>query len=245
MTDIVLIYPKTGMDFGATVAPPHALLSIAAPLHKKGYRIKIIDQRVNSLWEQELGSVLKNKPICVGISAMTGSQIYFALKAAKIVRSKTNARVPIVWGGPHPSILPEQTLEDEHVDIVCVGEGDIAFSEIVEALERKRHLSQVLGIAYKDGKQKLHTRERPLLDVETLLPVPWELINVEEYIHPDFYLKKAQRSLDIGQTSRGCPFLCGFCSSANIRKRRWRAMSVDRSLQAIIEPIRRFNLDGI
>ena len=89
------------------------------------------------------------------------------------------------------------------------------------------------------------TPKRVLLDVETLLPVPWELINVENYIHRDFYIKGTNRSLDIGQTSRGCPFQCGFCSSATLRQRKWRDMSVEKSLDRILEPIKRFNLDGI
>ena len=45
--DVVLIYPKTGLDLGSTIAPPFALLTIAAPLLKKGIRVKIIDQRVD------------------------------------------------------------------------------------------------------------------------------------------------------------------------------------------------------
>lgn len=245
MTEIILVYPKTGIDMGATIAPPHALLTIAAPLHKKGYKIKIIDQRVDSYWAQNLSRALETTPICVGISTMTGTQIDFALEAAILVRRCANGRVPIVWGGPHPSVLPEQTLENENVDIVCIGEGDITFLELVTAIQLKSPLMNIQGIAFKDGGKPVVTSRRPLLDVETLLPVPWELVNINNYIHPDFYLKKSSRSLDIGQTSRGCPFQCGFCSSASIRQRKWRAMSVERSLEAIVEPVRRFKLNGI
>lgn len=243
--DVVLIYPKTGMDIGATVAPPHALLSVAAPLHNKGYKVKIIDMRKDWQWKKTLEDSLQTKPICVGISAMTGTQIYFAIEVAKMVREHTNGKIPIIWGGPHPSIVPEQTLESEYVDVVCVGEGDITLVELVSAFQTRSPISHIQGIAYKNDGKIAITSSRPLLDVETLLPVPWALINAEDYIHPDFYLKKSSRSLDIGQTSRGCPFQCGFCSSASIRQRKWRAMSVKRSLEAIIEPIKRFNLDGI
>jgi radical SAM superfamily enzyme YgiQ (UPF0313 family) len=83
------------------------------------------------------------------------------------------------------------------------------------------------------------------VDVEALLPVPWDLVDVEHYIRPDFYLKNSPRTLDIGQTSRGCPFRCGFCSSAGIRKRQWRAMSSERSIALIEDAVRRFNLNGI
>lgn len=243
--DILLVYPKTGVDFGATVAPPHAVLSVAAPLHKKGYKVKIIDQRVDTGWNSKLIDYLQKKPICVGISSMTGTQIHFAIEIAKIIRQMTDGKIPIIWGGAHPSSVPEQTLRSEYVDAVCIGEGEITFEEIVNAFQNKILLNEVNGIGFKDGANIIMTSPRPLLDIETLLPVPWELIDVDKYIHRDFYIKGITRSLDIGQTSRGCPFQCGFCSSATLRQRKWRAMSTKKSLEVILEPIKRFNLDGI
>ena len=243
--DVILIYPKTGMDFGATIAPPHSVLALAAPLQKKGYNVKIIDQRTDALWKETLTKALFKRPILIGISTMTGTQIHFAIEAAKLIRKHAGNKVPIVWGGPHPSILPEQTLESEYVDIVCIGEGDITFMEIVEAVQAKRPLNHVPGIAFKDGRKTVFTQPRDLLNVEELLPVPWELIDVEKYIHRDFYIKGTTRSLDIGQTSRGCPYQCGFCSSASIRKRKWRAMSVEKSLKVILDPVKRFKLESI
>lgn len=241
--NIILIYPKTGMDFGSTVAPPHSLLTIAAPFYKEGYKINLIDQRVDKAWQDILIKALSPETICVGISCMTGTQIYFAIEIAKIVR-KFAQGVPIVWGGPHPSILPQQTLESQYVDIVCVGEGDKVFYDLVKALTQDKPLTEIKGIGFKDGNKAVVNPQAPLIDMEELLSVPWELINVEKYIHPDMYLKSL-RILDIGQTSRGCPFNCGFCCSASLRMRKWRSMSVEKSLRVIIEPIRNFNLDGV
>lgn len=241
---VLLIYPKTGMDFGSTVAPPHSLLTIAAPLHKDGYRVEIIDQRLAGNWKERLIGCLASRPICVGISCMTGTQIYFALEIAKLVRERTAGKIPIIWGGPHPSIMPEQTLKNEYVDIVCVGEGDIVFSSLVRALQEKSPLGRISGIGYKSGGGIVMTPPASLIDIEQLLPVPWELVDVEAYIHPDMYLKDS-RTLDIGQTSRGCPFNCGFCCSASLRQRKWRAMSAEKSLANIVEPVRRFRLNGV
>ncbi|MDD2688637.1 MAG: radical SAM protein [Candidatus Omnitrophica bacterium] len=246
MSDIILIYPKTGFDLGAAVAPPHSLLTIAAPLTKEGYKIKIIDQRVNPAWKQELRDELKSNPICVGISSMTGSQINFALEAASLVRTEAkNERMPIVWGGPHPSILPDETLANEFVDVVVMGEGDITFFELVKAIEKKDSFKNTNGIAFKENNKIIITPPRELLNMETLLPTPWDLLDIEKYIHSDFYLKRTNRTLDVGQTSRGCPYQCGFCCSATLRRRKWRDMSVKKAIDMIVSNVQKFNLNGI
>ena len=242
---VILIYPKTGMDFGSTIAPPHALLAVAAPLLKAGYRVALLDQRAQAVTPETLAQLVSSDLLCVGISTMTGTQIRHALHLATMVRKLTNGKTPLIWGGCHPSVLPEQTAQHELVDIVVIGEGEDAFYEVVQAIEHKQPLNNIQGIAFCDGQSVVRTAPRPLLDIETLLPVPWELVDVEAYIHRDMYLKESSRVLDIGQTSRGCPFHCGFCSSASIRQRKWRPMSVDKSLDLIIGTVRRFNLNGI
>ncbi len=243
--DVILVYPKTGMDVGSAITPPHSLLAIAAPLRQEGYKVRIIDQRIDGHWRSSLAIALEGNPLCVGITCMVGTQIAFALDAAGLVREKAKGPVPIVWGGPHPSTVPEQTLGNDYVDIVCVGEGDATFPELVRTIASHESLSTVKGIGFKNGGKTVITPPRELVDVETLPPIPWDLVNVEDYIRPDFYLKNSPRTLDIGQTSRGCPFKCGFCSSSGIRQRKWRAMSSERSIALIEEAVQRFNLNGI
>ena len=206
--------------------------------------LNIIDQRVEKEWEKKILETMKQGVICAGISCMTGTQIYFAIEIARSIKKNAHKKIPIVWGGPHPSILPEQTLESEYVDVVCVGEGDVMFREIVKAFEEGGSLREIKGAAFKERGKIIVNPPAPLIEMEELLPVPWELIDVESYIHPDMYLKSS-RILDVGQTSRGCPFNCGFCCSASLRRRKWRAMSVEKSLQRIIGPVKKFSLHGV
>lgn len=245
--DIILLYPKTGLDIGGhTVAPPHASLAVAAPLRQAGYRVKIIDMRRDFDWQGSIRRSLTKDTILVGVTSMTGTQVFFALMMASYVRQLTGGRIPIVWGGPHPTILPEQTLQNENVDIVVMGEGEITALELVHALEKKQPLDGIKGVGFKDGGDIKVNPRRELLDVNTLLPVPWELVNVEDYVSPDnYFLKGSPRTLDVGQTSRGCPHKCGFCLSSSILEKKWRPMSVDKAMNVILDPVRRFNLSGV
>ena len=244
MSEIVLIYPRTGFDIGGAIASPHSLLTVAAPLKVRGYRVTIIDARVNRFWKESLKEAIKRRPLCLGISSMTGSQIGYSLKMMDYIRA-LDREIPIVWGGPHATIVPEETLSHASIKAVVVGEGEETFLELVEALSNKTQLSKIKGLAFKSPGQVVVNPPRPLLDMDTLLPTPWELIKIEDYIHRDFYLEDSRRVLDIGQTSRGCPYNCGFCCSATIRKRKWRPMSIEKAMEKIVGEVRRFKLDSI
>lgn len=242
MSDIVLVYPKTGSDIKPSIAPPHGLLAIAALPDKAGYDVKIIDQRLHSNWKELLIKELKTNPILVGITTMTGTPLRYALNIAKVIRNEST--IPIVWGGPHSVVLPEQTIQSKYVDIVCLGEGDYTLKEIADALSciNPKNLKEIKGIMYLDGNNIVTTENRPLASMDKLLPTPWHLVNVEDYIHPDMYIRKSSRALDIGQTSRGCPYHCGFCTQG---RSKWRAMSAEKTINLIKESVEKFQLDGI
>ncbi len=243
--DVVLIYPKTGVDFGSAVAPPFSVISVAAPLRNRGLNVKIIDQRVDQNWAAYLREALKDKPICCGISTMTGRQISFGIEAAKVIREETGGSVPIVWGGVHPTLVPEQTARSQYVDLVCLREGEETFADLVATLQNGNSLSGIKGIAYLDDGKYIFTEERPFINIEELLPIPWDLINVESYINSDMYLRQSSRVLDIGQTSRGCPYSCAYCYNPVVHHSKWRAMSAEKVVDMIVENVKRFSLDGI
>lgn len=245
MSKVLLVYPKTGFDVEGAIAPPFAVLSVAAPLVNSGYEVKIIDQRVDASWKQNLIEELRQSPLLyVGVTSMSGTQIKFALQISKIVK-EASREIPVVWGGAHATILPEQTLENPNIDMVVEGEGEITALELTRAIEQKTDLKSILGIHFKekDGSQ-INTGPRPLMNMEDVLPTPWDLVNPENYIYKDFYMRSVKRTMDIGQTSRGCPYKCGYCCSSHIRKY-WRHLSAQKSIERIVHDVKSFNLDSI
>jgi radical SAM superfamily enzyme YgiQ (UPF0313 family) len=221
------------------------VLSIAAELNDD-FDIKIIDQRTDKNWKERLKKLLRKKPFCVGISSMTGNQINHAINMMKAVREESD--VPIVWGGVHASLLPRQTLESKYVDYVIRGEGEKTFYELLDFLKNKpkrKELREIKGLAFFDNGNYIHAEERPFLDPNELKRTPWHLVNVEDYIHSNVVVKGSKRELDIGETSRGCPYKCGFCYNAMFHKSIWRTMSVEKSVEKIKWHVKKFNLDVI
>ncbi len=227
MPDIVLFMPRTGI-YHKVLRPwmPLPLLNISAKLVQEGYSIEIIDQRTDQNWEQSVRTALEKKPICFGISSMTGSQITGGIEAAKVVRDCGD--IPIVWGGVHPSLFPVTTVEDEHVDIAVVQEGEETFPEVVYALEsKKQNLEDIPGVWVKgpDGKARGGIN-RPFVDFNTIPDIPYQLIDFSSYLHRWFHEPYV---VEI-ETSRGCPHFCTFCYNADFHDRKWRSLHPEHAV---------------
>jgi radical SAM superfamily enzyme YgiQ (UPF0313 family) len=217
---------------------PMGLLCVATPVSHAGYQVKIIDQRVEPNWNELLRRELEQDPLCVGISSSTGPQLRYALEVSEIAREYGN--VPVVWGGVHPSLLPEQTLRDDRVDIVVQGEGEETFLELVQALEGKRPLSTVKGIWHKDKARITHTGIRPFMDLNQLPPLSYHLIEPRKYLRTVFGAERLSFFTD-----RGCPYQCAFCFNTAFNRRTWRSMEPERVVQRIRDFVRRYQLKGL
>jgi radical SAM superfamily enzyme YgiQ (UPF0313 family) len=235
MIDVVFLFPQTGVDIGGTITPPFSLMAASSFLFRDGYRIKIIDQRIDKDWQKNVQRALKDNPLYVGITCMTGSQIYYALEMARFVR-RNNPDIKIVWGGPHPTVMTEQTLQDENVDLVVKGEGEETCLELAKAIKKNKDVTKLKGVNMNPSRKFLNMNKLP--------DMPWELIDVEEYISKSLY-NEGTRMLDIGETSRGCPFLCGFCCNSHMKKGIWRPMTAEKTIKMIVNDVTKFNLDSI
>jgi anaerobic magnesium-protoporphyrin IX monomethyl ester cyclase len=240
MSKVILFYPS--VQLGRPVRSEHdlplSLLAIATPLHRRGYKVEIIDQRVDRDWRDLLVRALTDDVICVGITSMTGPQIQQGLSAARLVRR--NSVVPIVWGGIHPTLRPEETVEHDLVDIVVVGEGEATFPELVRTLEIHSPLDGIHGILFKHDGRITRTAPRALLDLNTQPPLAYHLIDIEKYYVTFF----GKRHL-LYETSRGCPFRCSYCYNSGVYGPTWRFLNFDATLQGIDTLVTQHGAEGI
>lgn len=223
--DIILINaPVTKVSPHSKLALPLGLAYIASFLQSEGRSVKVIDFNLSGLNLLRVDNIAKRKPPIVGISCHTETYPN-ALKIAQRIK-ELDSDIPIVLGGPHVTILPEEALSEPAVDIVVIGEGEATMAELAGLLlEGKGKLSEIKGIAYKDetGRTMINPR-RELLNPDTL-PYP-----ARELFPLEFYGEK----WNISTARGGCPFKCPFCSASAI----WEGHRRPRSPENIIEEIK-------
>ena len=139
----VLIYPQLEFTGTQLETPPYSILFIADYLKKYNIDVVVFDLRFDKI-EQVIEVINQEKPEYIGVSVMTGPQIYHALKICKTIK-KEFKDIKIVWGGVNPTILPGQTLKNQLKDIVIRGEGEIPYYELVSG----KKINQINGLSYK------------------------------------------------------------------------------------------------
>jgi radical SAM superfamily enzyme YgiQ (UPF0313 family) len=215
---------------------------VAAPLVKAGYKVKIIDQRVDKNWEESILEEIKKRPLIFGVSALTGKQILNGLAASRLVKEHSN--VPVAWGGVHPSLLLKQTLENRYIDFVIIGEGEETFLELVDHLKNNKSWENILGLGYKKDNKIFINPQRKFVDLDKLPEMSYHLIDVEKYVSKKSYATgKPARNL-VFYTSRGCPHRCGFCYNKEFNKRRWRGKSAEKVVGEMKKLIKDYRINA-
>jgi radical SAM superfamily enzyme YgiQ (UPF0313 family) len=185
--------------------------------------------------------ISKLKPDLVGFSMASILAHGSYVKLAQSIK-KTNT-LPIIAGGPYPSISPEFLIKEPCIDYVCVGEGEGSFLEFCDALSAHKSLEAIPGILSKCSDSCL--QRDPPQDLD-LLPAQdmtgkntyyikrsGKILPEDPFLHTDEYQTKC---------SRGCPYQCAYCCNkkiGNLYSRRCRYYRV-RSVTPIIEEIKEY-----
>lgn len=233
MADIILIKLELAEEKDL-LAPPYGILYLASAAKKAGYSVKLFHEpgtpeNINTIVRE----VLDSRPIFTGFSTLTGPNLLPNLRAAKLIKKQSD--IPVVWGGLHPTMLPEQTLKNENIDIVAIGEGEEIIGPLAGIIKKRgldpEALGQVKGIAYKNNRKiQINSPVPYIKNLDEYFP-DWGCLDINKYIFTGKYFYSDGGSMLSGRriatilTSRGCPWRCGYCYNVSVNKRTFRAHS--------------------
>lgn len=235
MKQTVLLYNPKAVFFDM----PLALLAIGSVLDAERYEVIIVDGRIDNNPLETLKKHLENA-VCLGVTALTGSPIKDALFISSEVK-KINKNLPIIWGGWHTSLFPEQTLHDEiNIDVTVQGQGEETFKELVDAFVNKYSLEGIKGICYRNAHgEVIKNPPRTIQAMDSFSDVNYDLIDVEKYFE-----KKGRRQLDY-ISSTGCHFRCTFCADPFVYERKWTAISPEIMVNKLEELYKKYHFTDV
>jgi radical SAM superfamily enzyme YgiQ (UPF0313 family) len=187
--------------------PPMGLAYLASNI--KGHDVKILDLEINP----DLDGTLKEfNPDIVGITFTT--PLYNqAMDLFKHIK-ELNPDIHTIAGGPHPTTLPDSVISSEYIDTVMVGEGEVAINKFLD--------NPTKGVL---------TREPLIQDLDTIKFPARYLLENEKYLFS--VPGKGIVPLTSFMSSRGCPFMCTFCSQHLMFGRKMRYRSIENCIDEL------------
>ena len=243
---IQLIHPPVYLNVYAMTALrpslPLGLAYVAGALREAGHEISVVDavgeapdqvtpgarRQISALGltPDQLVDRLDPEADAFGVTNMWS----FSWPVVREIIQKMKARypdTPIVCGGEHFTGLPEFSMDESPVDYIVLGEGEDGAIDTFAAIEQgKTDLADVPGVWYRDAQGKptksLETRSRKKAVDEIAWPA-WDLFDIKGYDE-----RRLITGIHYGMTvpvmaTRGCPYQCTYCSSANMWTTRWYA----------------------
>ncbi len=244
----VILYSPNGFKIESNLQMPMGLMALSSCLKKAGCTVKIVNELdIKDNIKIVLDSI-GNNTIFFGIGSMSGTTIYDGLLVSKKVKEKY-PNLPIVWGGSHASLLPEQTLRNSLIDIIVRGPGEITILALAKALKNKKSLKNIKGITYKENGKIINNPDADFVDINQFPMLDYEAFDMEKYItkvDSDKLTYDDISTRSIGYcSSRGCFHRCGFCAISSFYGKHWLSYKPERVIKELKILIKEYKINGV
>ncbi|HEX5483893.1 MAG TPA: radical SAM protein [Terriglobia bacterium] len=229
---VVLFFPAFSSQ---EATAPLSLLAVSTPLLRAGYSVTLVDSTITPNFKRRVLEEVKDA-LFLGISLVTGPMIRQTVELARAVKA-WNQDFPVVLGGWHPSLLPEQTLSTPSIDVVVRGQGEDAVVEIAKRFEDGGTLEGIPGVGYKRDGKLIFNPERPL---KPLLDLPPKAYHLADF---DAYERLCGRRWAMYTSSLACPFNCSYCTNAGVYGRKWNALPAEQVVDETVDVTTRYRLE--
>ncbi|MBI5235384.1 MAG: B12-binding domain-containing radical SAM protein [Deltaproteobacteria bacterium] len=209
---------------------------------QEGYERDILI--INSLSvEANLKRVLDFKPQIVAYSGMTYEHTILQ-EFNRLLKTQSGISFLSIFGGPHYTFNPEEIFNDNGIDIVCRGEGEVAFRSFIQALRDNLEYRRIDKLWVRDGDEVIKNPIGLLIhDMDTVPFMDRDLIPLDDLATDHFQGKSL-----LCMIGRGCPHKCTYCFNLEYNtlfgdSRIYRHRSVDNIIEELKQLVKRFDLD--
>jgi len=213
---------------------PLGILAVATPLLRAGYQVRIIDSTITPNFQKAVLNELADA-LCLAVSLVTGPMIRETAQIAREAK-KLYPDKPVVLGGWHPSLLPDQTLAAKFVDIVVKGQGEDALLEVVQRIEAGETMDGIPGVGYKQDGRLEFNAPRTLRPIRELPPKAY---HVSDF---DAYERVCGRRWAMYTSSLACPYSCAYCTNEGVYGRKWNALEPEQVVEETTDLVSRYRL---
>jgi radical SAM superfamily enzyme YgiQ (UPF0313 family) len=189
----------------------YGLGSLSAYLKSKGVEVELI-YLSHFPEEKELEKKInKFQPDLIGFSS-TSAQFQYIEPLANIVKPNF-PEIPIICGGIHAILCPEQFLKIKNIDIICIGEGELTTNALLNKIKNNEDYSTLSGIWVKKNEHIFKNPQREIVrDLDIIPFCDRDLFDFAEMHEPKNYHIASYLA------SRGCPYNCSYCANKKLRE---------------------------
>tara|TARA_Y100000310_G_scaffold295590_1_gene327107 strand:- start:757 stop:2220 length:1464 start_codon:yes stop_codon:yes gene_type:complete len=237
---VLLINPNYQREISSlsqiSVGPPLGLAYIAAMLRKDNIKVKIIDSNAENIGIENILLRVKNEdPDLIGLTSVTPTIKLCCQLSSEI--KKILPDVPIVVGGVHPSLAPNETLKDNpNIDFLIIGEGEYTFPDLIKSLNEKSDLKKVDGLVWKKDRVIVNKKREFINDLDKLPFPARDLLPNEKYKSIEF------DNFTTIIAMRGCPASCIYCAVPSFCGKELRKRGVKNVIEEIEDCIQNYGV---
>lgn len=226
---------------------PYGVSCVASYISKHGYDVSYLDPNLEKMPLEEYTNYVKsNKFDLIGIGSTT-LQIDHTISCFKIIKDSF-PHIITVLGGVHATLMPLETTNDTDViDYLVLGEGEIPFYQLIEALNNGNTglIKKIKGICFKqNGSVVCNPPDYSGFLLPDQIPIPlFDVFPMRKYVPQITYAKKIPSYSVVA--SRGCPFKCGFCNANDTMGSKLRYKPVDTLIDELKILKSKFNAKGV
>lgn len=223
---ILFVYPNVR----TTPAVPQgiALLSAIAKsndhttsLFDTTFTIEIKDYRdfpekeARKVYEDFNRQVEQEKPDLIAFTSTTSDYPF----AERMLNHLRNQDTPVVFGGVHATIMPEEVIDHPRVNAICIGEGEHAFAQLIRAMESGDDIASIKNLWVKKNGQVVKNELDSLIPTLDMFPTPdLDLFDERHFMVRHRISRFRPVKCLVIENTRGCPFPCTYCQNHRLRE---------------------------